>query len=326
MGNNKTHNMKKFGNWLVQNLSHIFSIIGIALSLYFGVYYVPDWLAENQKEKVLNAQKNLEQTIKELVFDDTTCSYNEIQILIKAKEIEINETYPFTTIEVLIKVQESFMQDRFLPLVKRRELMAKVETIKKEIPITNKKVKIKETNKSSLLGILSIILTLITVLTGIISYYIRYIREKEKDEEIANQINQIDNISIEADSAHSYEKKIKRVITEIPGVKIKQENQITDYLFDIVFEYQGQTYFVECKYLSHSKVGLNSIERFVSQVKGLEGNFLFVYNTDLTDMVKNRVNELRKILFLSNRRNLFLINATTEEDFKLKLKTLLKIT
>lgn len=317
--------MKRFWNWLIQNLSHIFSVIGIALSLYFGVYYVPDWLAENQKEKVVNAQKNLEQTIKELVFDDTTCSYNEIQILIKAKEIEINESYPFNPIEVLTKVQESFMQDRFLPLVKRRELMAKIETIKKEIPISNNKLKTKETNKFSLLSLLSIILTVFIVLTGIVSYYFRYIREKEKDEEIANQVNQVDIISIEVDSSQSYEEKIKRVITEIPGVKIKQEVQKTDFRFDIVFEYQGQTYFVECKYLIHSKVGLNSLERFVNQIKGLEGNFIFVYNTDLTNMVKNRLNELRKILFLSNRRNLFLINASTEDDFKSQLKTLLKI-
>ena len=74
--------MKKFWNWILQNLSHIFSVIGIALSLYFGVWYVPDWLAENHREKIINAQKNLEQSIKELVFADTICTYHEINVLI----------------------------------------------------------------------------------------------------------------------------------------------------------------------------------------------------------------------------------------------------
>lgn len=317
--------MKTFWNWIIQNLSHIFSIFGILLTLYLGVYYVPDWLEENQKEKVLNAQKDLEQSIKELVFAETTCSYNEIKILIKAKEIEVKEFAPFEPTRILIKVQQSFMQDRFLPLIQRKELMAEIEVIKKQIPNSTHSKQIVETNKSSLLGLLSIILTIITVIFGIVSYYIRSKREKEKDEEIANQLNQTENVVIEIDTALSYENKIKKVIENIPGAQIKETNFKNDLGFDIIFEFNGNTYFVECKYLIRSKVGLNSMERFLNQVQGLEGNFIFVYNSDLTNMVKTRVKELGKILFLSSRRKVFFIKAANEEDFKLRLKSLLKI-
>lgn len=240
--------MKTFWDWIIQNLSHIFSVIGILLSLYFGVWYVPDWLAENQREKIINAQKNLEQSIKELVFADTICSYNEINILIKAKELEISENYPLKPNDVLIKVQESFMQDRFLPLLKRKQLMAEIENIKKQIPVTNIKSKIKESNKASILGLVSIVLTILSVIIGIISYYLRYIKEKEKDEEIANQINQSESLSIQIDSALSYENKIINVIKNFPGVKLI-ENQKIDYGFDATFEFQDKTYYVECKYL-----------------------------------------------------------------------------
>lgn len=316
--------MKTFLNWIIQNLSHIFSVIGILLSLYFGVWYVPDWLAENQREKIINAQKNLEQSIKELVFADTICSYNEINILIKAKELEISESYPLQPNEVLIKVQESFMQDRFLPLLKRKQLMAEIENIKKQIPITNIKPEIKESNKASILGYVSIGLTILIVIFGIVSYYRRYIKEKEKDEEIANQINQSENLSIQIDSAISYENKIINIIKNFPGVKLI-ENQNIDYGFDVIFEFQHKTYYVECKYLIRSKVGLNSLERFVNQSQGLEGDFLFVYNTDLTNMVKSRITELRKILFLNRKRNLFIIKAATENEFEEELNKLLKI-
>ncbi|MDW8848602.1 hypothetical protein SD960_00755 [Flavobacterium sp. MMLR14_040] len=316
--------MKAFLNWIVQNLSHIFSVIGILLSLYFGVWYVPDWLAENQREKIINAQKNLEQSIKELVFADTICSYNEINILIKAKELEISESYPLEPNEVLIKVQESFMQDRFLPLLKRKQLMAEIENIKKQIPSTNIKPKKKESNKAFILGFVSIVLTVLSVVIGIVSYYLRYIKEKEKDEEIANQINQSENLLNHVDSALSYENKMISVIKNFPGVKLI-ENQKIDYGFDVTFEYKNKTFYVECKYLIRSKVGLSSFERFVNQSEGLEGDFLFVYNTDLTNMVKNRIAELRKVLFLNTRRKIFLIKASTENEFEVELNKLLKV-
>ena len=300
--------MKIFWSWIVQNLSHIFSVTGILLSLYFGVWYVPDWLAENQREKIINAQKNLEQSIKELVFADTICSYNEINILIKAKELEISETYPLQPNEVLIKIHESFMQDRFLPLLKRKQLMAEIENIKKQIPIVNIKPKIKEFNKASIFGFISIVLTILFVVSGIVSYYLRYIKEKEKDEEIANQINQSENLSIQIDSALSYERKIINVIKNFPDIKLI-ENPKNDYDFDATFEYQNKMFYLECKYLIRSKVGLGSFERFINQVEGLDGNFLFVYNTDLTNMVKSRMAGLKKVLFLNARRKIFLSHS-----------------
>lgn len=316
--------MKTFWNWIVQNLSHIFSVAGILLSLYFGIWYVPDWLAENQREKIINAQKNLEQSIKELVFADTICSYSEINILIKAKELEISESYPLQPNEILVKVQESFMQDRFLPLLKRKQLMSEIEIIKKQIPVTNIKPKIKESNKASILGFVSIILTVISVTIGILSYYLRYIREKEKDEEIANQINESESLSIQIDSGLSYENKIINVIKNFPGAKLI-ENQKIDYGFDVIFEFQDKTFYVECKYLIRSKVGLSSLERFVNQSQGLEGDFLFVYNTDLTKMVKSRIADLQRVLFLNTKRKVHLIKASNENEFEAELFKLLKV-
>ena len=225
--------------------------------------------------------------------------------------------------EVLIKVQESFMQDRFLPLQKRRQLIAEIETIKKQMPITKTKNEVKEKNKASILSLISIIVTLITVMIGILSYYLRYLREKEKDEEIANQINESESFSIQIDSAMSYENKIINVLKNTKDVKLI-ENQKIDYGFDAMFEFRGETYFVECKYLIRSKVGLSSLERFVHQSRGLEGNLMFVYNTDLTTMVKSRVDELRKILFLNSRRKVFMIKATNEDEFKSELSKILK--
>ena len=58
--------MNSFWNWLVRNLSNIFSFFSIFLTLYFGTIYVPNWIEENRSQKSINAQIILEQSIKEL--------------------------------------------------------------------------------------------------------------------------------------------------------------------------------------------------------------------------------------------------------------------
>ena len=72
-----------------------------------------------------------------------------------------------------------------------------------------------------------------------------------------------------------------------------------------------------------SKVGLNSIERFISSIKGKEGNFWFIYNTDLTDMVKRRVEAINDF---SEGREIKLIQASNVHDFEKQIDKLLPTT
>lgn len=316
--------MKVFWNWIMQNLSHIFSVIGIVLSLYFGVWYVPDWLAENQKEKIINVQRNLEQSIKELVFSDSICSYNEIEILLKAKEIEVGEEYKIDPNNILIKIQESFMQDKFLPLLIRKELIAEIEIIKKQIPKqNNSNANVESSYRDNILSVVSVISTIITVIFGIISYYNQFKKEKEKDEEIANQVNQTANSLSKVESAILYQKKVIEVLRNFPNVKIVDPEEY-DRDFDLIFEFKGNTYFVESKFLIKSKVGLGSFEKFVNQSKGLEGVFLFIHNTDLTTMVKNRLIELKEKVFTNSRRQIILLKVSNENEINSELNKILK--
>src|SRR5690606_16399407 len=102
--------METFWKWIIKNLSNIFGLIGILLTLYFGVLYVPSWLREAQQEKFISAQRNLQQSVKELIYSDSICTYSEIDVLIKAKELKLNQTYPLSPEEILTETQESFMQ------------------------------------------------------------------------------------------------------------------------------------------------------------------------------------------------------------------------
>jgi hypothetical protein len=323
--------MQKFWNWILQNLSHIFNVFGIILTLYFGVWYVPSWLVEYQREKIINAHKNVEQSIKELVFSDSICTYNEIAILLKAKEIEIGENFNIDPNNVLVMVQESFMQDKFLPLVIRKQLMNEIEIIKNQIP-KQSRTEIKENSskekfisliKNNSLSLISVIATILAVAIGIISFYQRFKNEKEKEEEIANQINKSEILSCRIESAILYEKRVLDVIKNFPNVKIiESENYNSN--FDLIFEYNNNQYFVEAKYLLKSKVGLDSIERIINQMKGLEGTFILIHNSELTTMAKNRFIEIKETVFNHSNRKIILLKVFNENELKIELDRILK--
>lgn len=319
--------MKTFGNWFVKNLSNIFGLIGIILTLYFGVFYVPSWLREAQEEKSINAQRNLKQSVKELIYSDSISSYNEISTLIRAKELELNEPYPYTPEEFLTQVQESFMQDRYLPLEKRKSLISELEELKNDIPkLTDKDDEIrysKARNTTWISELLSIIISILGVIAGIISFYYKFRTEKEKDEEIENQILENEYIKENIEYAYEFESKIISLITNYPGVQMTRRFSNRDFGFDLEFSYNNKNYFVEIKFLNRSKIGLKTFQRFLASQRGLEGNFWFIYNTDLTDMVKRKAAEFSQI---NDRRNLELIKVDSLSSFKEKLEKLLPTT
>ncbi|MFB6344076.1 hypothetical protein ACE1ET_20325 [Saccharicrinis sp. FJH62] len=318
--------MKKFWNWILKNLSNIFGIIGVCLTFYFGVFYVPNWIEESQNEKIINAQENLIQSVKELIYSDSISTLNEVNVLIEAKEIELKQAYPLTPKQVLVCVQESFMQDKYLPLEKRKLLIEEIEIIKSQIPpveVENKEELNESKSKFNITSLLSILISLIGVVAGIISFYLKFRTDKEKQDEIDNQIAQSENMAFSRETGFEYEKGILNIIRKRKEIKINSDFTVPSHEFDIEFECDNQYYYVEIKYFMRSKVGLSSIERFISSVKGKEGNFWFIYNTDLTDMVKRRVEAINDF---SEGRTIELIQVPNVRDFEKQLDKLLPTT
>lgn len=316
--------MRAFLNWAIKNLSNIFSFAGILLTLYFGIYYVPNWLRESQNEKIKNAKINLEQSIKELVYSDTDSAYQEIDSLVKAKEIELNESFPLTREQVLTLAQESFMQDKFLPLEKRKELINEIQNLKKEIPPPNEGKKVEKSTKSStaILELSSILTSIVAVLLGLISFFFKFRLEKEKQEEIDNQLAKDEELNSLIPSYKDFEREIIEVLKSHKGIEIVKTSDDKYFNFDIEFLYKNKTYFVEVKYLTKSKIGLGSFQKFLSSVQGLEGEFWFIYNTGLTEMVKRKASEVINQL-TSKNRVIKIIQAIDPDHFKSNLENLL---
>ena len=318
--------MKTIWVWIKNNLSILFGIIGIGVTLYFGVFYIPSWIKDVQNEKIRNAQLSIEQSVKELIYSDSICNLNEIELLLHAKEISLNDKFPLSVTQILICVQESFMQDKFLPLEERKKLIKEIEILKGQV-----KPGIGETieQKSKTTGVIwiqivSIIVAIIGSLVGFFSFYVRFKTEKEKQDEIDNQIAESESIIYNEDFKKDYIKGIRSIIGNTPNLEILIDHPpMPMHEFDIYFKYSDKYYYVQVKYLIKSKVGLSSIQRFLTLLKGREGNYWFIYNTDLTKMVKNKIEQIKQLNKVIAGRKIQIIRVAALSEFEREIKKLL---
>lgn len=305
--------------WLLRNLSNALSLISIFITIYFGVFYVPSWIEDAEKQKFRHEQYAIEQSIKELIYADTPCTYAEIIPLVKASEVNLGKAYPMTIAQILNGVQYSFMNDKFLSLEKRRQMSVEIAQIINSVPKDVYATRNKNKASLSVASWVSIIVSLLLSLLGIYSLYARFRLDKETQEEINNQTLEAEFYTKNEKTGYVFEQDIISVIKNYNG--IEGSELFSDSGYDFQFKYQGKEYFVEVKYLSRSKVGLNSLTRFLNNVKGKEGNFWFIYNTELTPMVISRFREFEQKS--GNRGYVKLIHAETVKDFKEQLPKLL---
>src|SRR5690606_29908590 len=134
--------MKEIWNWVVKNFSNLFTIIGIALTIYFSIFYVPDYIRDNENEKIKNINQDLIESIQEIIYNKHKINQNQIKALIRGKEIKHRVKYPYSPDELLIQTQEIFMANKFIPLNERITVVSRIDSLR----ATLKPIKI-ETNK-----------------------------------------------------------------------------------------------------------------------------------------------------------------------------------
>jgi hypothetical protein len=284
-------NLKTLKEWFT-NFGTVFSILGFFATIYLGIFYVPTWLQESQNERKKNAENEILQSVKELVFSDSTFSLNELPSLIRAKEITLKETFPLPLEDILTKTEESFMEDIFLPLTKRKELINKIEQIKKQLPKEVKTINQKSENKSWL-SWFSIITSILSVILGVISGFIKFKADKDKDAEIQNELQELSSDTDLAEYGYEYEKNIESAIRKRQDLYIEEE-RTQDKGIDLVFSKADRKYFIEAKYLRKSKIGLNTFQRLTHYLKDKNGEAWLVYNTDLTPLVEEKIKEFNR--------------------------------
>lgn len=313
--------MKSFWNWIVKHIPTLFNVIGIILTIYFGVFYAPSWLREMQDEKLKNAESELQIALKEMVYADSLLTISELEFLVQSKELNLKQKYPLSKTEILVKTQESFIEDKFLPLEVRRELIQEIELLKEKLP---SKTDNEENQRNSLLitlasVVIGVLSTLFAIL-GVTTQYKKAKIESEKQEEIENSVTEAirNDQSDKSYDWRDYEFEITDAITQYPGLKVSDRVKAVGEI-DLEFSFGDKAYFVEIKYL-HSKVGLNSLHQLIHLIQNNSGEAWLVYNTDVTPMVRQKVKDFNR----SNKSiKIVLVRAVNAEDLINQLPNLL---
>jgi len=277
--------MSGFIESLKNNFSNLFSVIGIVLTIYFSVFYIPGYVREVRNEKVLNIHNELIENFQELVYNKQKVDIDDLKTFIKGKELRNNVDYPYSIDELLIQVQERFLENKFIPLVERRELIDTIDSIRDNLTsvnITQNSIIVKKEKKDWLGLISSLVSMVIGVLASILGLISIYFKEKrQKEYELGQDIEQKkEEIEKDVKSSIGYEKVVENILSQVKHgdnfVTFTRNQQI-----DFVLESQNCKYAIEVKYQSRP-ISTNVIKQILSYSEKTNSRPMLVTNSSLT--------------------------------------------
>lgn len=312
--------------WIVKNFWNLFGVVGVLGTFYFSLFYVPGYVKQLYTAKSNVIHESLMDNVQELIFYDQDVDADDIETLIKGKELDLNAKYPFTVNELLIQVQEKFMGNKFVPLDKRKKLIEKIDELRKELsPV--EKVETKINWKLFLPWIMSGLGMFISVL-GAVSLSKKIKRDKEVEVDIACEDDEKvishnyfpSQIKI---SAIEYENLIGKIITEL-GAQIIEREKIgpgqpvsgPDY---IIRSSNGDEFIVECKRFRHL-VGLGTMRQFLHQVFEHGKKGIFVSASGLTQRSLEAIYNHNTV---NTDTQIFLVQGTNKDSLKMHLKNII---
>ncbi|NQX46948.1 restriction endonuclease [Paenibacillus tritici] len=300
--------LKTFLEWSKKNLSNIFSIVGIALTIYFGAFYVPGYLAEMRAEKVNAINEAIIQDIQELIYNRENITATEIDTLIKAKEIKYNISYPFTTNELLIQISGRFIENKFIPLEQRKELFDKVDALRKTIK-EPQPIKKEEAN-SLVMKVLSTIISILSIIIAALGLNSTFFKAK-KDRE--NQIEQDiekreEEIQSSIMNAFAFELVVKNALN---GYDFEYNIWGSDQGIDFKLNVGGVEYVIVCKYYKRA-ISIVDVRKILETANLTQLKTILVTNNSLTKSANQHIEEYNS----KNIIKLYVIQGETEKDIK----------
>lgn len=312
--------LKGIKDFLLQNLSNVFSFIGIILTIYFAVFYVPSYVYEIKYDKNYKINSELIDNIQELVYFKLDVNIHDIETLICGKSLKYNISYNYSVDDLLIQVQEDFMENKLIPLSDRKEVIEKIDKLRSEIEpdIEEKSSNYSETWTS----IISILAGIISGCLGMISLVFKI--RKEKENIVTDEaINIATNASEKVIRAVEYE---RMVVNTFNSLNIYPKN-IMKYndKFDFCFKSNGKNVFVEIKYCNEGVTSSRIMSYLLRKIEGvlIEDNdiYVFVLNKNLS----TTANEILNNYIKNSKTQIKVVVSDNTDDLKEKLIEIIKI-
>ena len=279
----------------------MFSLVGIVLTVYFSIFYVPQYSEDIRIKRIEGVNGELISTIQELVYNKHEIDLHDIETLIKGKELRGNIEYPYTVDQLLIQVQETFLANKFIPLESRKNLVESIDTIRESIPLVvladeQKEDYIKFSWVSLFAGGLGVIISML----GSFSLFssARKQREQEVGERVVAQ-NEIFQHQIKR--AFALEEFVGKKLESIYGSENVEREGQAGIGVDYLVRKDGKPKFaVEVKFTDTDLIPLRTINQVGSIAKNLGYPVVLVTNATLTNNAKSRFERLNAELENSN--------------------------
>ncbi|WP_231757859.1 hypothetical protein [Microbulbifer elongatus] len=316
--------MKEFFIALKDNLSNVFSMVGIGLTVYFAVFYVPNYVEEIEIKKIESTHEALIESIQELVYNNHEIDSGDIRTLIRGKELSGNMKYPFTSEELLIQVQERFLENKFIPLEQRKALIEKLDSVRLSLPKPTLEEPVDEEKSLSryadFLSWVSAILGSIAAYFGLTSLWSRNLKLEEfKIEETIE--NRQESLKRRVHTSMIMERKIYETLKSALGpnhVEYCPPSTPADFIIKME---GGRDTAVEVKYTETEVMPLRVINKLIHVAIEMKMPVVLISNANVTSSAHKKLLE-----FNSQHEDtpIKYINIDESKDIERDLKALFK--
>lgn len=293
--------MKEFLSWIKDNLSHMFSLVGIVLTIYFSIFYVPQYSEDIRLKRIEGINGELISTIQELVYNKHKIDLHDIETLIKGKELRDNIEYPYTVDQLLVQVQETFLANKFIPLESRKELVEAIDSVRETVqPALSTDEPKEEKIKLSWLSLVAAMLGVTVSILGSFSLFSS--AKKQREEEVEERVvAQKEIFQHRIKRAFALEEFVGKKLESMYGSgNVERESQ-TDIGVDYLVKKDGKPKFaVEVKFTDTDLIPLRTINQIGAIAKNLGYPVVLVTNAALTKNAKYRFEKLNTELEKSN--------------------------
>ncbi|ENM3918993.1 restriction endonuclease [Vibrio cholerae] len=311
--------IKLLKSWAISNFWNLFSFIGVVATLYLGFFYVPDYVEELGLNKQKLAHQELVADVQELLFYKQSITLADVDEIIKGKELVYAIKYKFTSPELLNQIQDNFLQNKFIPLDKRKELMVVIKELRSQykepsVPTAT------ERDYSSWISLLIYVLTGVTSTLALVSIVVKLKSDKETEVDISSSINISGDVIHYANtyqSAYEFEAMVGQVIDDLEIDKLQVSK--SDQHFDFLINVSGVECIVEVK--AYSKLlGLGTAKEFVNIVNNANKIGILVAKSGLTKRAIDLINSHNE---LAESNRIYVVTGSTRNDIKKSMQTVI---
>ena len=281
--------MRSFLAWVGKGLPWIFSLLGIAATVYFSAFYIPDYLAEVKNERVRAVNRDLIETVQELVYNgkelDTTFLIN----LVDGKELTYDVVYPYSLEELLLQVRDGFVSSKYLPLDKRDSLSATLDgfvaTLRSSARATVDTLAANGPEEAShargFPAYASIAAGLIGAILGLITVFLKL--RAEKTEEVERSVDdRKEEVERHVTAGWRYEQKVREVLEDLGITIVDQVAMYDSFNTDFAIDIHNRRYHVSCKLVQRGFIGKDHFERLGRISVNFNEPTIMVTNCSLT--------------------------------------------